>query len=65
LRCNVFPAHIGGGGDSTDPHMQGHAGFFNDPTEWGPAVLNYLNAVGSVTTAAPPPTGLEKCGPHE
>jgi len=64
-RCNVFPTHIGGGGNSTDAHMQGHAGFFGDPTAWGTAVLAYLNAAGSLTAPEPVPPGLGKCGPHE
>ena len=63
-RCNVFPVHVGGG-DASDPHTAGHAGFFGDPTAWGPAVLNYLNAVGSVTTAEAPQAGLQQCSAHE
>ena len=29
---------------STDPHMEGHAGFFADPTAWGASVVAFLKA---------------------
>ena len=42
-RCNVFPTH----GDASN-HNNGHAGFFADPTAWGPQVWSFLEAIGEV-----------------
>jgi dienelactone hydrolase len=67
--CLLFPEHLGGAPlHSDDPHAQGHAGFFADPSAWGGAVIDFLKASRVVTaSAASLPAGSTPtpCGPGE
>ena len=67
--CLLFPEHIGGAVlQSDDPHAQGHAGFFADPSAWGGAVIDFLKASGVVAASAAGPSagsGPTPCGPGE
>ena len=67
--CLVFPDHIGGAVlQSDDPHAQGHAGFFADPSAWGGAVIDFLKASDVVAGSAASPSASSAataCGPGE
>ena len=67
--CLLFPEHIGGAVlQNDDPHAQGHAGFFADPSAWGGAVIDFLKAAQVIEASATGPTagaGTSPCGPGE
>ncbi len=67
--CFLFPVESGIPVKSTDPHMEGHAGFFADPTAWGSSVIAFLKAthVAAPDTPDPPPpaTKPSACSPSE
>ncbi len=67
--CLLFPDHVGGAVlRSDDPHAQGHAGFFADPSVWGGAVIDFLKASDVVAVSVAGPTAGSSttvCGPGE
>ena len=68
-QCLLFPVESGIAIKSTDPHMEGHAGFFADPTAWGSSVIAFLKSaqiVGADTPdPSPPATAPSHCSASE